>query len=181
MSIDDFIDRVKRLKSELEKEGGPIMERTAMSARALIERRIKTEGIGSYSTKKSAPAFYFYGKGNNKGKEKDFIKEKSKKIDGESQYTNWAEFRESQGLQSGHVDVTFSGRTWNNLKVTNVDKVGQLRFVARLSNDQELEAKKMEWNTERYGEFLKTNEEEEEKLVKIIDGELQRVINRTIE
>jgi hypothetical protein len=180
MRIEEFLQKLTRIRSDIEKDGEPIMERAAISARALIERRIKEEGIGKYSENKKTPAFRFYGKGTNKSKEAAFIKQKSKKVDGEPQYTNWKEFRESQGLQTSHIDLTYTGRMFNNLKVTNVGKLGQLKFVATLSNDQELEAKKMEWNTERYGEFLKTNDKEEEMLTRVIDGELQRIINKNL-
>src|SRR5690606_37271109 len=151
----EFIERMKKVRYEIERDGEIIMERMAVSARALIERRVKTEGIGEYSSKKSAPSFYFYGKGNNKGREAAFIKEKSKKINGKPQYTNWAEFRESQGLQSDHVDGTFSGRTWNNVKVLAKGKRGPLKYFATIGNDQEAEEKKMEYLTDRYGDFFK--------------------------
>jgi hypothetical protein len=179
MNLDEFIRRMNQLKSEIEKQAGPIMERTAISAKGLIERRIIEKGIGKYSEKKSAPAFYFYGKGNDKTKEANFIKEKSKRVNKKPQYTNWKEFRESQGLQTNHVDLSFSRRMWNNVKVTNLTKQG-LRFIATLSNDQPEEEKKMEWNTDRYGEFLKTNDQEEQILANALNGELQRAIDRII-
>jgi hypothetical protein len=69
---------------------------------------------------------------------------------------------------------------WNNLKVVSLGKKGLFRYFATLGNDQELEASKMEWNTARFGKYLKTNEEEEEKLSNIIDGELQRIIDKHI-
>jgi hypothetical protein len=74
-------------------------------------------------------------------------------------------FRELNGLQTNHVDFTFSGRMFGNAKVKGDIKVTSNNSehnsgVVRIGATTELEKKKLAGNTERRGPILKLSQSE---------------------
>ena len=72
-------------------------------------------------------------------------------LDGEG--TNWGEFRQAQGLQNKHVDLSYSTRMWKGMRPDEVQEENGRYFCLMGHNDNE-GRKKMNWNFERYGDFI---------------------------
>jgi hypothetical protein len=66
----------------------------------------------------------------------------------------YKELRSLNGLQTGHVDLTFSGRELQNIKVLRSDQ-NSLKFTASIGATNEENKKKLSGQHQRYGNFLK--------------------------
>lgn len=141
----------------------------AITGKALAERNIKDKGFtAKYSTNK-VPAWFFLGKelngsgkafleglGNDKKKPKGATKKleditEADFIDGE---TNWGEFREAQGLQSAFVDLSYTNQMWADMQPVEVRQESDGRVVAYLGARTKENQDKMNYNRDRYGDFI---------------------------
>jgi len=148
-TLDDLIAKFDNLPSKMDEFIFTELETTAKDFIALQVTKIRREGIGSYSTKK-VPAFFFYGKQINaagiaflrskgvrqpgdpmRGKDKPLLGKglRGKTLTKDQRLTNWGEFRQAQGLQSGFVDATYTTRTLNQLGVVARQKSGNIYQV----------------------------------------------------
>ena len=118
----------------------------AHDAKALAERIIKDKGFGETYSTNEIPPFWLYEKALN-ASGKSYLDN----LDGEG--TNWGEFRQAQGLQSKHVDLSYSTRMWKGMRPDDPQQDGTKFFCVMGHNDNEGK-KKMNWNFERYGDFL---------------------------
>lgn len=151
--INDLKDIEKALPEVL-RQSATVM---AHDAKALAERIIKDKGFGeSYSTKE-IPSFWLYEKTLN-ASGKSYLDS----LDGEG--TNWGEFRKAQGLQSGHVDLAYTTRMWKGMRPDEVQEKDEKYFCIMGHNDNE-GTKKMNYNFERYGDFLGKALEGQEELL----------------
>lgn len=149
-----------------------------ITAKAIAERLIVEKGIGyTYSTV-LYPAFYLVGKElNGRGtqflhdkmfppsldvQERRKAKDKTKAklagkpaptIDPYAAYTNWGEFREAQGLQNKFVDWHYSNKMFQAMAPIDPKRDGDI-FRAPLGATNREAQDKMNWNYERYGDFI---------------------------
>lgn len=75
----------------------------------------------------------------------------------------YKELRELNGLQTGHVDLTFTGRMIQNIKVINNRQEG-LKFLAVIGASDEENKKKMMGMFDRFGDYLTVREQAGEQL-----------------
>lgn len=77
----------------------------------------------------------------------------------------YKELRQLNGLQISHVDLTFTGRMLQNIRVLRDEQKG-FKFLAFIGASNEENKKKMEGLNKRYGNFLK------------IDNQVQVTLNK---
>lgn len=120
-SLDEIRNGILRARAELERELTPEALRAGADAAALVENRIVTKGekskggrLSAYS-EKPAPAFFYIGRSRSAGGESR-VRAKAKKREGIS----YKEFRQFNGLNTGHKNLEFTGEMWQGFGVTGV-------------------------------------------------------------
>lgn len=173
LSIEAAIQQLDQLISNYEDELVKICETVALDARALITNRIQQQGLGGqFYSENPLPTFFYEGRELNGGG-RSILKRKDKKKEGLS-YKEW---REANGLQAEHVDLSFTNRMWQNLVIIGTFKDGE-NYTTVIGGGDEETKKKLEWNTKRYGSFLKLNADEETILKALLDKELSNLLNK---
>lgn len=145
-TLRDLINNLKDIEEalpEVLKKSATVM---AHDAKALAERIIKEKGFGETYSTNEIPPFWLYEKALN-ASGKSYLDN----LDGEG--TNWGEFRQAQGLQNKHVDLSYSTRMWKGMRPDEVQEENGRFFCLMGHNDNE-GRKKMNWNFERYGDFI---------------------------
>jgi hypothetical protein len=71
----------------------------------------------------------------------------------------YKQYRDVHGRQTDHVDFTFTGKMWGNIKVVS-NNTEHNNGVARIAATLELDKKKLEGNTARRGPILKLSQSE---------------------
>lgn len=145
-SLRDLINNLKEIEQalpEVLKQSATVM---AHDAKALAERIIKDKGFGAVYSTTEVPSIWFYEKTLN-ASGKTYLDNVD---DG---MTSWGDFRQAQGLQNKFVDLSYTTRMWSGMRPDEVQEDGFRYFCLMGHNDNEGK-KKMNWNFERYGDFL---------------------------
>lgn len=178
MTIDEAIAMIDGAINLVEDSMKNISEEVALNALALITNRIQQEGLPNkprYSSNK-VPAFLYLLDGGRKldtEQTRAFVRRKVKQKD----MTNWAEIRNAHGNQSAFVDLTFTGRMWQNTGIVDTVRVGN-NFITIIGGlDREVKDK-LQWNAKRYGTFFIANEEEQKLLAEILENRLTTLIQK---
>jgi hypothetical protein len=145
-----------RFLASLETGGLKCVETMALTGQSLIQHRIQEEGVpGRKYSKNKLPAFFFDDKASTaRGR---------KFVDDATEGISYEEFREADGKQVDHVDLTFSGRMFGGTRIIRLTSGGSA-FVAQVGGtDAEVDAK-LGYAVERFGEkvFDPTPEEQRE-------------------
>lgn len=151
---EELIEAMKAIREALPETLKETATSVSMSAKAIAERTIKDVGFGaSYSTNEY-PVWFLKGKELSK-RGTSFIysvETEAEKMDIDAE-ANWAQFRGAQGLQTGFVDLTYSGKMWSGMFPQEVEVDG-FRYVAPLGHNNKEGQKTMNYNYERYGDFI---------------------------
>lgn len=92
----------------------------------------------------------------------------------------YKQFREIQGREGAFVNLSLTGKMWQG--VTIVARLqNELRFITTIGGSNKEAQDKLGWMTDKYGPFLKTLPEENEKLKALFEKRVQDVINRTLQ
>ena len=147
--LKELIVKFKALRDALPEVMPAVATSVSLSAKAIAERTIKDKGFGELYSAVDVPAWFLEGKQlNNSGKNfLDNINES------DYPFTNWGELRKAQGLQNSHVDLTYSGKMWAGMFPQDVEVTG-VRYIAPLGNNNKEGQNKMNWNFDRYGDFV---------------------------
>lgn len=174
LKLDKFEMQLKSSMPEFVREMAGVVLSYTITA---IRRNGGLIGNPTYSNNPGVPAYLYKGKNsdypkalnaagrryiNAKIKEgqkfSDSIKNKRKKapivIDGKPGFINWKGLRNAQGLQVERVDLTYSGRMFQNIFVIDNKIMGTL-YQAVLGGQDTETINKLRWNYARYGNFLK--------------------------
>jgi len=144
----------------------------SLTAKAFSERTIKDKGFGEVYSQTTVPAWFMDGKElNNAGS--NFIAKKKKA----GEQTNWSEFRAAQGLQVGHVDLSYSNTMWASMQPEEPREEGGI-IRAPLAGGNVESQNKMNWNYDRYGDFIgeALTPENFQVMMQMIYDEIIRVI-----
>lgn len=147
-SLKELIENLKAIEQELPevlRQSATIM---AHDGKALAERLIKDKGFGAIYKTYSLPAWYYEGKEINR-KGWDYIQDMYDKDEGFA----WKDLRKAEGLQINFVDLSHTARMWTGMRPDAVKEEGGKYFCMMGHNDNEGK-KKMNWNFERYGDFI---------------------------
>lgn len=169
--LQELINALKDVRDALPEALASTATSMSLTGKALAERTIKDKGFGeSYSTT-SMPAYFFKGfKGKNgttylpqylnkrglayiESIEKRQAQENKKNKTSFRAKISWAELRKAQGLQTGHVDLTYSGKMWAGMFPQEVIVEGY-KYIAPLGATNKEAQDKMNWNFEQYGDFI---------------------------
>lgn len=193
MKPQEYIAKVKQLVVAANTEHIEINARLSQSALSLIKARIINEGkdhngksFGKYSTNK-LPFFFFQDKGLGKGADDKLAAEKKRqsKLPKKDQGLSYEGWRKINGLQTGHVDMSFTKETLNDIGL--IETRGDKKIITIVaSRNSILKDKKRgtktgdvtEYLGERYGNFLQVSDEENELLKKAFDTEIQNLIDK---
>lgn len=178
----------------------PVMVEAALNAKAILVRRIQRQGFSAKYSSKEVPTYLlkgFTGKNgvvypprylNNSGKA--FLEAEEKKQYEENKRSNgnframvtWASLRGAQGIQVQFVDLTYSGKMFQNWRLPGSYREG-LKVGGFVGGTDDETKKKLKWNKSRYPEFDKLNDEERSiisenlikpRLLEIIDKNLHQ-------
>lgn len=156
-TFSDLRENLKSARLEIEAKMPLIVREYALNAKALSERRIRTEGFGfDYSTKE-VPAYFFLSKTLNQAGKAE-IKKRSKKKEG----LTWGALKEVQGLNGEFVDLAYSNEMWRGIVVVQNKQTGTV-FYALLGHTNQAGQQKMNWNYERFGNFIMKGLNENDK------------------
>lgn len=187
--LNDFRKRLKEIRDAVEAKLPDIAVTLTLSAKALAERNIKEKGFGAKYSKSKLPHWFLDGKElNQQGaawleakKKKDQAATKTvdkKVIYPEDWGVTWGEFRAAQGLQVGHVDLTYTGMMFSNMQPVGIEQQGGIVRAPLGATNKETQDK-MNWNRERYGDFIgkAITPKDRELLVEVVVGEVVAVID----
>lgn len=138
-----------------------------ITAKAIAERNIRGKGFGAKYSENKVPAWFFVGKELNgsgtsfleslteskkkgKGKKKREDITEGGLIEGE---TTWGEFRGAQGLQNQFVDLGYTNKMWADMSPVEIKQEGG-QVVAYLGGRTRENQDKMNYNRDRYGDFI---------------------------
>lgn len=174
--VDILISRLRAVRQNIISDGIEVAKATALNQKALVVRRIQSEGIpGERYSDKGVPAFLVekssYARLNS-GFDK-MIADRKKTHESVA----WKDIREAQGLQTGFVDYTFTGRTFQNLTIVDTRIDGTTAYADLGGSDQETRDK-LSWGYDRYGDFLAPNDEEKRILLQTVEEELKKNIDK---
>lgn len=189
-STKDLKERLKQLSEAVRAKLPDIAVTLTLSAKALAERKIKDRGFGRTYSQVKVPAWFLDGKELN-GTGAAWLQTKKKKDQKETHVqdgvtyrpadwgTNWGEFRAAQGLQVGHVDLTYTGMMWSNMQPIKIEERGDI-VVAVLGATNDETRDKMNWNRDRYGDFIgKALDEADRKiLTDVVIGEVVNILDQ---
>jgi hypothetical protein len=166
--VSDFHNRLEAIRKAVLENLPRIAETLCITAKALAERRMKDQGFGVVYSKNPVPAWFFKGKELNQrgvvflntGKVKGKKTGKPKPLE----ETTWGEFRQAQGLQAAFVDLSYSNKMWANMGATTTEESDGV--VSSLLGGTNREAQnKMNWNRERYGDFIRKSLTDEDGVI----------------
>ena len=168
MDIDEFIKKLEETINNIDTYLINTNETVAVTARSLVVNRIQQEGIAgrSYSDNKLSKSAY-------EGKALRASAYAELEAKGAMSYREW---RIANGLQVDHVDLTYSGRMFQNLQVQGTTREGR-DIITIIDVSQSEEQKKMNANAKRYGDFLEVTQAEEDLLALDFEDELISKIN----
>lgn len=186
------------LAEEVEKRLPEIATVLTLAAKAIAERRIKDQGFAAVYSQVQVPAWFLHGKELNQRGTK-FLqdhgvqpngsqgegKKKRRKKKGDpdpghfDKTTNWGEFREAQGLQNAFVDLSYSNKMWANMGVVSFTKTEKI--VRAMLGATNTEAQnKMNWNRDRYGDYITKGLKEEDRpiLTEVVGQEIIKIVDQ---
>lgn len=150
--LDSLINKLKQVRQELPEVLGLTAESMAGTAKAVAQLTIENEAILGQYKDGVVPAAWFEGKELN-ARGTSFIAKKMESKNKTDQLTNWKEFRAAQGLQTDHVDLTFTGEMWRGL-LPQPFQVDGNKYYSVLAHNNKDGQNKLNWNRQRYGDFI---------------------------
>lgn len=176
----DFSELIKlfeNAESALDTVLPSVATSVTLAAKALAQRSIMEKGFGESYSSNEIPIFFMKGKTKSKRGE-TFLDGLITK--GESM-ASYKDLRTAEGLQTGHVDLAFSGEMWRNLFPKDVEVSGNV-FTAPLGANTRAGQAKLNWNYERYGNFFMDvlKGDNIDKLYKVANDELLRFLEQEL-
>jgi hypothetical protein len=171
--LNELKKRLEEIRQAVRQSLPDIATKISLSAKALAERRIKDEGFGEMYSVNKIPAWFLHGKELNQsgvtflkkhgvnpdtGEQGEGLKKRRKKKGDPDpgkfdKLTNWGEFRSAQGLQTSHVDLSYSNKMWANTQPRDPEEDGDIVRAPLGATNTEAQ-NKLNWNRDRYGDFI---------------------------
>lgn len=151
--ISIMIAKLKEFRDTLPAVLPDVAVSVSMAGKAIAERAIKDKGFGKAYSTTQVPAWFFKGKQLNNRGLTYLNKLEDAATEDEPATSTWGEFRKAQGLQTDYVDLTYSGKMWAGMFPQDV-QVTLFDYVAPLGNNSTEGQNKMNYNYERYGDFI---------------------------
>lgn len=169
--IQQLINELKDVRDALPEALKNVATSMSLTGKAMAERSIKDKGFGQVYSAAEIPAYFFKGFTSKKGKtylpkyinnrglkaiedvEKEQAKENRQNDTNFRARMSFKELRKAQGLPIDHVDLTYSGKMWAGMGPLPVE-VNGYEYVAPLGGFNNEAQDKMNWNYQRYGDFM---------------------------
>ncbi len=173
MSTTEYQQRIAAMRRALETEAPTIALRMAQTGLTLQKRDSIEDGI----TVDGAFAEY-----SNKPVYKSSFKSKALNSGGSAYAASggkgtYGAFRAAQGRKSDKVNLFYTGEMWSSIRITAQSQTGY-RYSVLVGTDNSEGARKLLANLERYGNFLKLDEDR----VKVIQSDtivdIQKIIRQ---
>jgi hypothetical protein len=179
--LNDLIHRLENFKEDITRSLPDIATSISLTAKAIAERTIKDHGFGMLYSTKAIPTIWLRQNILN-GQGASFLDRIDQEydelgLDGEA---SWKAFRDAQGLQTGFVDLTYSGEMWSGMQPMDPKEHGE-NWIAPLGNINRDGQDKMNYNAERYGDFIGKALEEGENMAvlkQVGQEEVSRILQR---
>lgn len=195
----DLIKALDLLEKEIIKEGPKISEEVAVNASALAIHRIQREGITgkTYSTNMMFATQSMFnrkaafkptevptkGKPGTTKKKKRLVwikfKNARKAVPVMILPGGYKQFRGLNGLQSAHVDLTFTGRMFQNVKILQTKQAGA-KFLSIVGVPDPENKAKFAGNRDRFGDFMAPTKEDQQVINTIPVKRLRTVIKKVL-
>lgn len=174
-----LLQLMKQIKAELPEILGKTAESMAGTAKAVAMLTIEKEAIlGRYSSG-MVPAYLLQGEELN-ARGTSFLAKKMKAKTPQDKLTNWAQFRAAQGLQTDHVDLTYSGEMWRGLLPQPYKFDGNIVYSELAHNNKDGQDK-LNWNRKRYGNFVMkalNTGDNQEAIKEVLNEEIRRFLSK---
>lgn len=180
MSLEALNNALNNAINEISQETPRIVLSIARETKSDVQNRIQQKGtnakgqkLGQYSTRQAA-AFRFLGK-STKASAESKVKALAKKGGGLS----YEKFRELNGRQTKHVDLTFTGRMFQNIDITSENSregVSEVTIGGKSSDTKH----KIEENEKRYGKFLEPSAKEIEEKEELFKEEIEHILKMNL-
>lgn len=170
--ISELRAQLRALEAEVVAKLPEIATLISLTAKAFANRNIVDKGFGATYSTNPIPAWFFHGKELNAagtaflanhgvgatgkaGEPKKKRRKKGETADTGSYDTDatWAEFRGAQGLQTAHVDLSYSNKMWAGTLPETPRNVGGIIMAPLAGSNKEVQDK-LNWNFERFGDFI---------------------------
>lgn len=198
-SIEDLKEKLTQIQEAVIAKLPDIAMTVSITAKALAERNIREKGFGAMYSTHEIPAWFLHGKELN-GSGTTFLKnhgvgadgsqgaaKKKRRKKGETAdpgsydtMVTWAEFRQAQGLPIDFVDLGYSNKMWADMSPVEVKQESDGRIVAYLGGRTRENQDKMNYNRDRYGDFINLGLGKESKdiLAQVVIDELINLIEQ---
>ena len=175
--LNDFRRKVEELKAAIRSRLPEVATILTLSTKALAERKIKAQGFGAEYSQEKVPAWFLKGKELN-ASGASFIADVMAEPDPKDRYTNWGELRAAQGLQTDHVDASYTNKMWAAMGPLEVRETGNV-YSAPLGATNREAQNKLNWNRDQYGDFIgqAIGPEEKAQLSIVVTEELKKIID----
>lgn len=179
--LEDFIKQLDVLEARIIDGLVAASEEAALNAKALVVRRIQAEGVGEYSDKPLPVYFFKDANGVKLEKTKSnagirFIEKAAiEKAAGKRKGITWAEIRDAEGLQTEHVDLTFTGEMFRDLHILGTN-VQRYKITTILGASRKETQDKLKYNAIRYGSFLDLRADELASVKRILQKRTTEIL-----
>lgn len=171
MSFLTLANKFRAMAAEIRANRENSAIQTAMEAAALIRNRVQNEKVnaqgqsfGQYS-ETPVPKYFYYGKSLSGGAEDKVRKGKFE--------LSYNEFRDINNLNTGDINFTFTGDTWRNVGVEDVQNSEDSTTVI-IGGMTQRSKDILEWQSEAKGEIIALNEQE---LQFVVEAQAERIID----
>jgi hypothetical protein len=155
--LNDLQRRLQKVRQEILNSLPDLSRLNTITAKALIERKIRQQGFGAMYSGNKLPAWFFDGKekSNAGAAYIESVKKKDEAAkDGEETGMTWADLRRAEGLPTDHVDLGFTNKMWAGMGPQTPYYKGEGQIVCPLGGNSAEVVNKMNWNRDRYGDYL---------------------------
>lgn len=163
-SIEELKAQIHQVRQQLFQQLPDIALRNTIIAKGMAEKNIREIGFGAKYSGNKLPAWFFDGKQKSDAG-KAYIKRVEKRDEKNATTKNgvityaedsgmtWAELRQAEGLPIDHVDLGFTNKMWAGLGPQEPYFRGTM-IICPLGGSTREVVDKLNWNRQRYGDFL---------------------------
>ncbi|MGI4735035.1 MAG: hypothetical protein ACRYG7_07645 [Janthinobacterium lividum] len=161
--------------ADLRAAGPRLVQTEAQTLLALATLRVQNDGLsGRHYSSNPVPVFFFTNKALNAGG-RDYIKQQQKVKGKQKGLGTWAGLRAAEGLPTDNVNLTHSGRMFRSLATIYSGFSGNIYTASIVSSDRE-SAKVVQYNIERYGNFLAPTPSETAEATTVTNQEVTSIL-----
>ncbi len=146
--INDLKKKFQEVREAIYKELPDVVLLLTVTAKSIAEKKLRQQGMGAKYSETTYPAFFLEGK-EKSGAGKKYI-EKAIEDDVE---VNWKGLRQAEGLPTDFVNLSFTNKMWAGMGPQTPYWKDGVVYSPLGGNTIEV-VNKMNWNYDRYGDFL---------------------------